>query len=143
MARLLLDRSPNSGTMKHFISTLATALLLTVGVLAQSVDENISSSIRVGNHKELARHFDSKVDMAVLNKENSYSKAQAELIIKDFFEKNKVSGYQVIHRGKSRDGAQYAIGSLTTANGTFRTYVLTKGEGDKARIQQLRFEVSE
>jgi hypothetical protein len=81
--------------------------------------------------------------MAVLNKENSYSRAQAELIVKDFFDKNKVNSYQVIHRGRSRDGAQYAIGSLTTATGTYRTYVLTKGEGDKARIQQLRFEVSE
>jgi len=110
---------------------------------AQNQEEHIASALRVGNHKELARHFDTKVDMAVLNKENSYSKAQAELIIKEFFEKNRVSGYQVIHRGKSRDGAQYAIGSLTTATGTYRTYVLTKGEGDKARIQQLRFEVSE
>lgn len=129
--------------MNQYISILATALLLSVTSLAQTVEENIGSAIRVGNHKELARHFDTKIDMAVLNKENSYSKAQAELIIKDFFEKNKVSGYQIIHRGKSRDGAQYAIGSLTTATGTYRTYVLTKGEGDKARIQQLRFEASE
>ncbi|MCF8256777.1 MAG: DUF4783 domain-containing protein [Flavobacteriales bacterium] len=129
--------------MRHFISTLASALLLSVTLLAQNVEENIASAIRVGNHKELARHFDSKVDMAVLRKENSYSKAQAELIIKDFFEKNKVSAYQVIHRGRSRDGAQYVIGSLTTATGTYRTYVLTKGDGEKARIQQLRFEVSE
>lgn len=129
--------------MKHHISILATALLFSVSVLAQSVEESIASAVRVGNHKELARHFDTKVDMAVLNKENSYSKAQAELIIKDFFEKNRVSGYQVIHRGKSRDGAQYVIGSLTTATGTYRTYVLTKGDGDKARIQQLRFEASE
>jgi hypothetical protein len=33
-----------------------------------------------------------KVDMAVLSKENSYSKAQAELIIKNFFAKNKSVG---------------------------------------------------
>lgn len=129
--------------MKLQISILATVLLLSVTVLAQGVEESIASAIRVGNHKELARHFDTKVDMAVLNKENSYSKAQAELIIKDFFEKNRVTGHQVIHRGKSRDGAQYVIGSLTTSTGTYRTYVLTKGEGDKARIQQLRFETSE
>lgn len=129
--------------MKLTFSTVLLTIVLSAAVLAQSVDENIAAAIRVGNHKELARYFDVKVDMAVLNKENSYSKAQAELIIKDFFEKNKVTNYLVIHRGRSRDGAQYAIGSLTTANGTFRTYVLTKGEGDKARIQQLRFEVSE
>lgn len=129
--------------MKHYISTLIISMVVSFSIVAQTVDENISTAIKVGNFKELARYFDVKVDMAVLNKENSYSKAQAELIVKDFFDKNKVSGYQVIHRGRSRDGAQYAIGSLTTATGTYRTYVLTKGEGDKTRIQQLRFEVSE
>jgi hypothetical protein len=144
VARLLpMDRLQQTGTMKNLISTLAAVILLTVPLLAQTVDEHIATAIRMGNHKELARYFDAKVDMAVLNKENSYSKAQAELIIKEFFEKNRVSAYQVIHRGKSRDGAQYTIGSLTTSSGTYRTYVLTKGEAEKNRIQQLRFEVSE
>jgi len=118
-------------------------LMLSAAVFAQSADESISAAIKVGNFKEVSRFLDAKVDMAILSKENSYSKAQAELIIKDFFAKNTVSGYQVIHRGRSRDGAQYSIGSLTTSTGTYRTYVLTKGEGDKTRIQQLRFEVSE
>ena len=117
--------------------------MLSASLFAQTADESITNAIKLGNYKEVSKYFDAKVDMAVLNKENSYSKAQAELIIKDFFAKNKVSGYQIIHRGKSRDGAQYAIGSLITGTGTYRTYVLTKGEGDKTRIQHLRFEVSE
>jgi hypothetical protein len=129
--------------MKHLLTTFFLSILITAASFAQSVDENITNAIRVGSFKDVSRYLDAKVDMAVLSKENSYSKSQAEVIIKNFFEKNKVSGYQVIHRGKSRDGAQYVIGSLVTSTGTYRTYVLTKGEGDKAKIQQLRFEVSE
>lgn len=129
--------------MRYSLYTLISALLVSASLLAQTPEANIAAAISVGSHKDLARYFDTKVDMVVLEKENSYSKAQAELIIKDFFEKNRVSGHQVIHRGKSRDGAQYAIGSLTTATGTYRTYVLTKGEGEKVRILQLRFEQSE
>jgi hypothetical protein len=129
--------------MKHSLSIFFLGLMLSASLFAQTADESITNAIKLGNYKEVSKYFDAKVDMAVLNKENSYSKAQAELIIKDFFAKNKVSGYQIIHRGKSRDGAQYAIGSLITGTGTYRTYVLTKGEGDKTRIQQLRFEVSE
>lgn len=99
--------------------------------------------MKLGNYKELSKFFDTKVELTILTKENSYSKAQAELIIKDFFSKDKVSGYQVIHQGKSRDGAQYAIGTLTTATTSYRTYVLTKTVKGNTRIQQLRFEASE
>lgn len=111
--------------------------------LAQSMDETISAAIKVGNYKELSKHFDTKVELTIASKEDSYSKAQAELIIKDFFTKAKVSSYQVIHRGKSPDGAKYAIGTLTNSNGKYRTYILTKDVGGSTRIQQLRFETSD
>jgi hypothetical protein len=145
MARLLCMRFAfNSDIMNiRSILTLFLFLTATVQVSAQSVGEQVTAAFRVGNHKELSRHFDTKVDMVLLSKENSYSKAQAEVIIKDFFDKNRISGYQVIHQGRSRDGAQYVIGSLTTASGQYRTYVLVKGEGDKGRVQQLRIENSD
>jgi len=110
---------------------------------AQNTDETISAAIKLGNYKELSKHFDTKVDLTIATKEDSYSKAQAELIVKDFFSKDKVTNYQVIHRGKSPDGAKYAIGTLTTANNQFRTYVLTKDVGGNLRIQQLRFEANQ
>jgi len=145
VARLLCNRHVfKSLTMKiRPMLTVLVILLASVQVSAQSVGEQVTAAFRVGNHKELSRHFDTKVDMVILSKENSYSKAQAEVIIKDFFDKNKISGYQVIHQGRSRDGAQYVIGSLTTTSGQYRTYVLVKGEGDKARVQQLRIENSD
>lgn len=129
--------------MKKLFSIL---LMLTVSlsiVLGQNADETIGSSIKLGNYKELSKYFDTKVDLTIASKEDSYSKAQAELIVKDFFAKEKVNNYQVIHRGKSPDGAQYAIGTLTTVKASYRTYVLTKKVGDKLRIQQLRFEANE
>ncbi|MFC2175964.1 DUF4783 domain-containing protein [Bacteroidota bacterium] len=110
---------------------------------SQNADETISAAIKLGNYKELSSYFDTKIDLTIWSKEDSYSKAQAELIIKDFFGKDKVTNYQVIHRGKSPDGAKYAIGTLTTTNNEYRTYVLTKEVGKTVRIQQLRFEEKE
>jgi hypothetical protein len=129
--------------MKRLLSFFLTLFLAANIGLAQSADETISAAIKVGNYKELSKHFDTKVELTIASKEDSYSKAQAELIIKDFFAKGKVSNYQVIHRGKSPDGAKYAIGTLTTSNGKYRTYLLTKEIGGSTRIQQLRFETSE
>ncbi|MBL4585546.1 MAG: DUF4783 domain-containing protein [Flavobacteriales bacterium] len=129
--------------MKKIFSIMLIMFVSGGVIFAQNADSNISKAIELGNHKELSKHFDTKVDLTILTKENSYSKAQAELIIKDFFAKGKVTAYQVIHRGKSRDGASYAIGTLTTATRTFRTYVLTKSVNGKVRIQQLRFEAQD
>ena len=110
---------------------------------AQNANETINSAIKLGNYKELSKLFDTKVELTIATKEASYSKAQAELIVKDFFAKDKVTNYLVIHQGKSPDGAQYAIGTLTTTKSSYRTYVLTKDVNGSLRIQQLRFEANE
>ena len=111
--------------------------------ISQSTEEALSSALKVGNYKELSKHFDTKIELNIASKEDSYSKAQAELIIKDFFSKQKVSNYAVIHRGKSPDGAKYAIGTLTTSSGKYRTYILTKDVGGSTRVQQLRIEAND
>lgn len=126
--------------MKKLTAIFLSLILATSIGFAQDSNETISTAIKLGNYKELSKHFDTKVELTIATKEDSYSKAQAELIVKDFFAKDKVTNYQVIHKGKSPDGAQYAIGSLTTAKTTYRTYVLTKDVNGKLRIQQLRFE---
>ena len=129
--------------MKKITSIFLSACFALSVASAQDANETISSAIKLGNYKELSKFFDTKVELTISNKEASYSKAQAELIIKDFFTKDNVSNYQVIHRGKSPDGAQYAIGTLTTSKGLYRTYVLTKEVGGSLRIQQFRIEPSE
>ena len=122
---------------------MSILLLSATLAFSQSDEANISSAMKLGNYKELSKFFDTKVELTILTKENNYSKAQAELIMKDFFSKDKVTNYQVIHQGSSRDGARYAIGSLTTATTTYRTYILTKAVNSSTRIQQLRFEANE
>ncbi len=138
MARFL--RNNTLAVMKKLTSIIALLFLVISVGFGQNANETISSAIKLGNYKELSKHFDTKVELTIASKEDSYSKAQAELIVKEFFSKEKVTNYKVIHKGKSPDGAQYAIGTLTTASGTYRTYVLTKEVNGSLRVQQLRFE---
>lgn len=129
--------------MKKLLSIFLVIGIATSVALAQSTDETVSAAIKVGNYKELSKHFDTKVELNISSKEDSYSKAQAELILKDFFSKEKVIGYNVIHRGKSPDGAKYAIGTLQTTSRKYRTYLLTKEVGGSDRIQQFRIEAND
>ena len=103
--------------------------------------DNISASIKAGNSKTLAEYFDNTVEVKILNKEGAYSKSQAEAIVKDFFAKNPPKSFSFIHDGPSGgNNAHYAIGSLGTDKGKFRTYVYMKKINDKFVIQELSFE---
>jgi hypothetical protein len=101
--------------------------------------EDIANAIRSGDAKSVSRYFSSSVDLTLIGQEDVYSKAQAEQILKDFFNKNTPRSFSIIHRGESKDGAKYAIGNLSTSNGNYRVYYYFKVAGGSVNIQELRF----
>ncbi len=126
------------------LSVISFFLFVYTVIIAQSSDtEAISNALKTGNTKELVRFFYTNVELKVLSKEDLYSKAQAEIIINDFFTKNPPKNYTTIHNGISRSGAKYTIGQLKTTNGNFRTYYFIKKSGDIFTIHGLRLEKEE
>jgi hypothetical protein len=124
--------------------TIHLLVALTFSVLvAKAVDvfDEVGSAIRSGDARLIARYFNTNVDLTILNQEDVFSKAQAEMVLRDFFAKNSPKSFNIIHQGVSKEGAKYAIGTLTTAQGqTYRTYFFVKESGGTAFIQELRFE---
>ena len=100
----------------------------------------IQSSVKASNSTDLVEHFGSTIELTIDGKEGTYSKAQAEQIIKSFFAKNKARSFEVKHSGSSSMGKKYEIGTYKTASKTFRTYVLISQKAGKYVIHQLRFE---
>lgn len=109
------------------------------------ISEDVAAAIRTGNAANVAKFFSGNVDMKILDKEDVYSKAQAELILKDFFAKNPVKSFSIIHKGTSRNGDQFAIGTYETTSGKkYRSYFLLRKEGaGLLTIQQFRFETQD
>lgn len=130
--------------IKNFkMKTMLLMLVVPVMIMATYVDDltGIAAAIKAGNSKTLAEYFDNTVELKVLNKEGAYSKSQAEAIVKDFFAKNPPKNFAFKFDGPSGgNGAHYAIGTLTTDAGKFRTYVYMKKKADKFYIQELSFE---
>jgi hypothetical protein len=73
------------------------------------------------------------------DKSNTYSRSQAEMVLKDFFSTNGVKSFEVLHKGEN-GGSQYCIGTLNTRNGLYRTTVFMKQKADRLVLQELRFE---
>ena len=105
------------------------------------ISDDVAAAVKTGNAASVSKFFSANVDLKILDKEDVYSKAQAELILKDFFAKNPIKSFAVIHKGTSKNGDQFAIGTFESANGKkFRSYFLFKKEGAALTIQQLRLE---
>ena len=79
------------------------------------------------------------VEISVNEKSHSYSKSQAEMVLRDFFSNKGVKNFKVTHRGNSND-SEYCVGCLSTENGEFRTTIFMKVRGDKKVINSLMFE---
>lgn len=126
----------------HFISVLLIFAILSGFsdiTLAGDLPDGIVNAFKTGNAKELSKFFNSNIDLTVIEKQDIYSKPQAEIILKEFFSKNPPSNFVVLHQG-GKEGAKYIIGNLTTSNGTFRISLLLKNQDNTQVIQQLRIE---
>jgi hypothetical protein len=117
--------------------------LITIAPLISKagIFEDIMAALKSGNAKEVARYFNSSVELTVPGSDGVvYSKTQAELILKDYLSKNKASAVKIIHRGSSAVGSQFAIGSFETESGNYRIYIFIKETGGTSSIHELSIE---
>jgi len=124
--------------MKTFFTYLGIMAVL-VSFTVSSGLEDIVGALKSGNAPVMAKYFDNTVEITLPEKSNSYSRSQAEMILKDFFNNNPVKGFDIIHKGENA-GSQYCIGTLFTKSGSFRTTIFMKLKGDKQTLQEIRFE---
>lgn len=124
-------------TQKLF--ALWIAVIITVSVHAQSFDA-ITNALRSGNASALAAHFNTNVEVTLKNNEASYSKGQAEMIIRNFFATNNVRSFSIAHQGNSPEGSRYIIGNMVTSGGNYRVYVYARTVGNGLGIQEIRIE---
>lgn len=121
-------------------SICLTIMLASCIVVSAQSFSSIGTAFQNGNSSALAKYFDGNVELTILNTEAVYSKGQAEMVIKNFFNSNSPNGYKVVHNGDSGSGAKYQIGELKTSSGSYRTYVYAKDKMGSMLIQEIRIE---
>jgi hypothetical protein len=126
--------------MKRILSTLLLgSVLMLSSFTAQNRIDEVIGALRSGNSTQLSGFFDENVELTLPDKSDSYSKAQAQLIIKDFFGNNGVKGFELKHKGDSPSG-HFCIGTLQTNAGNFRTNVFMKIKNGKEVVKEIRFQ---
>lgn len=114
--------------------------VFSVGFSAAQSFDGVVTAIKAGNASALAQNFQGNVEITIKDAEASYSKAQAEQVVKNFFASHQPRSFTVAHQGTSPEGSKYFIGNLTTSSGNYRIYVYAKTSGSGMSIQEIRFE---
>jgi polyphosphate kinase len=129
--------------MKAILTSLLTAsmVILTSFTQPSTIDEVIGA-LRSGDADGLSKYLDDNVEVTLPVKSDTYSKAQAQVILKDFFDNNNVKGFELKHKGDS-PGGHYCIGTLQTKSGNFRAHVFMKSKGSKEVVKEIRFQSME
>ena len=110
-------------------------------IMAQGdVINNVRTAIKTGNSKELSNYFGSMVGLNFDGEKSSYSKSQAEFVLKDFFKKNPPVDFQIIHQGVSKNKSfKYIMGEYIVSNGSFRIYILIKQKEESFFVDTMDF----
>ncbi len=106
------------------------------------VPSELVKAFKTANADAVSKYFNNNVDMTVPSAENLYTKAQAKGILVDFFRRNQVKDFIVVHKG-TKENAAFLIGNQITANGSFRVSIFTRKSGNKLLVYQLRIEKAE
>jgi hypothetical protein len=104
-----------------------------------AIPEGIILAFKAGNAEELAKYFNTNIELVILENEDVYSKTQAEQILRNFFTNHHPASFKIIFEG-GKETSRYAIGSLSTSSGNFRVYFLIKNQDGTPLIHQLRIE---
>jgi len=119
--------------------SICSALVLTAQS-SQAQFDAIEKAIKNANTTELSSYFANTVECDLLGEEGTYSKTQATLVVKRFFEKQVPKNFSFKH-SSDKQAVKYAIGTLQAENGNnIRITVFFKTENNAIKIQQLRAE---
>jgi hypothetical protein len=120
-------------------SFLMASMLLLSSFDQQNSIDGVIGALKSGSASELSKFFDDNIEITLPVKSDSYSKAQAQVIVNDFFANNGVKGFELKHKGDS-PGGHYCIGTLQTRSGNFRAHVFMKSKGNKEVVKEIRFQ---
>ena len=125
----------------HKIFTLLLSSVLIAGSAFKPINgiDDVISALRAGNATEVGKYIDENVELSLPDKSDNYSKAQAIMILKDFFANNVVSGFETKHTGDN-SGNQFCIGTLHTKSGDYRTTVFMKTKNGRQSVKEIKFQ---
>ena len=115
----------------HLLSVGALTLSFTLNSNPNNTFATLECAFAEGDVKKIIMHVDDKLLLELNKPESVYSKSQAEVILKDFFDKNRPKSFVVKSKSTAK-GNVAMIGTLVTvSNKEFRVSIKLRERGSE------------
>jgi len=99
----------------------------------------VRDAVKAGSAKEAVKTFNQSLDINLEGEINTYSKAQSEFVLRDFFKKHPPTDFTIVHTGSSKGGLQYAIGNYKSNAETYNVLIRVKQSGNAYLVHEISF----
>ncbi len=117
-------------------------LILATSVLVQAQSEifnPMKDAIKASDAAALVKSFAQSVDINLEGNINTYSKAQSEFVLKEFFKKHPVNDFSIVHMGSSKGGLQFAIGRYLSGTASYNVLMRVRQVGEDYFVHEISF----
>ncbi len=97
--------------------------------------QRIIESFNLMNSNEIISHFNESIQISIDGKTYSENSYKSSILLDDFFTKNDIDSFNMIHKGKSGTSLTYVIGEYLSDKKIYKIliFVDTKKSGNKIR----------
>ena len=130
-----------NGFFKKILLTLMSVLLLHTAhaQAGHSPLDEVLNSIKGNRIHDMARYLDNFVPISINNNQSNYSNNQAELVLRDFFDKNVVKEFKVMESGSPAVNSRFAISSFVTNNNArYTIYIMMRQKENTYVVKEIR-----
>lgn len=125
-----------SSKMNKILACFLVLTFLVCTAFAQNAVDEVAKGMSTGDVSRVAQYFDKVVDITINDEQSTYSKSQAEAVLKSFFTKNKFRSFSLRHKGAGTNSTSiYVIGLVSTEKGKFTMYLMFKQRESNVLVQ--------
>lgn len=128
--------------MKEFLICILFFIISTSNLAhAQAVVENVVKAVNNSDASLMSKAFSSSIDINIDNNQAIYSKTQAEVVIKKFFEANTIKSFETKYISQQDDRSfLYIVGTLITEKSNYLVLLNFKHTNNTYYLVEIKFE---
>ena len=105
--------------------------------------QRIIESFNLMNSNEIISHFNESIQISIDGKtynENSY---KSSILLDDFFSKNDIDSFNMIHKGKSGTSLTYVIGEYLSDKKIYKILIFVDTKKNSNKIREIKIDQKE
>lgn len=126
----------------NFIFTVISALILLFPTQNDVPYAKIESAFVQKNATTIVENSKNKILINILGKEGAYSKSQAVMVLKSFFNQVSPKDFNFTFKGKPSANGTFAIGNYICSDKNYRVTFNFKVEGQYYKIESITIETA-